>query len=47
MDPATVMILGGETSKARIGSVAAAFFPEREDDCEPCRVTCPPKSSCW
>jgi hypothetical protein len=32
------------TPQARIGSAAAAFFPECEDDCERCRVTCPPKS---
>jgi len=46
IDPVTVMILDEDTSQARIGS-AASFFPDREDDCEPCRVTCPPKSSCW
>jgi hypothetical protein len=47
MDPVTAMILDEETSQARIGSAAAAFFPDREADWEPCQVTCPPKSSCW
>jgi hypothetical protein len=46
-DPVTVMILYRGDAQARIGSAAAAFFPEREDDCEACRVTRPPKSSCW
>ena len=39
--PSYRLILERETSQARIGSAAAAFFGEREGDCEPRRVTCP------
>jgi hypothetical protein len=36
-----LMIIDEQITQGRIGSAAAALFPELKDDCGPCRITGP------